>query len=166
MNIYKHGRYLWTGPTVYRPYPRRLESLTICWFNYKGSMHLLLSYLKTLSAGPAGVELTTSRMTARCSTIEPSVRIVYWKTYVSVLIVYWKTCFWVCFSLSYDIILSYSVKNSMDRVSIKTWKDWEVGDVKKRGKLIKSIGEQIVIIYVWKITFSRPGERSLRREPS
>ena len=28
----------------------------------------LLSYLKTLSVGPAGVELTTSRVTARCST--------------------------------------------------------------------------------------------------
>ena len=30
--------------------------------------HFLLSYLKTLSVGPAGVELTTSRVTARCST--------------------------------------------------------------------------------------------------
>ena len=62
-----------TGPTVYRPYPRRLESLTICWFNYK-RQHFLLSYFKTLSTGPAGVELTTSHMTARCSTIKPPVR--------------------------------------------------------------------------------------------
>jgi len=60
-----------TGPTVYRPYPRRLESLTICWFNYKGT---LLSYFKTLSVGPAGVELATSHMTARCSTTDPPVR--------------------------------------------------------------------------------------------
>ena len=30
--------------------------------------HFLLSYLKTLSVGPAGVELTTSRVTARCLT--------------------------------------------------------------------------------------------------
>ena len=43
-----------TGPPVYRPYPRRLESLTICRCNYKGST-FLLTYLKTLSGGPAGV---------------------------------------------------------------------------------------------------------------
>ena len=35
-----------TGPTVYRTYPRRLESLTVCKCYYKGC---------TLSVGPAGV---------------------------------------------------------------------------------------------------------------
>ena len=38
-----------TGPTIYRPYPRRLDSLTIC------RQHFLLSYLKTLSVGPTEV---------------------------------------------------------------------------------------------------------------
>ena len=33
----KHGRYCETGPTVYSPYPKRHESLTICWCNYKGN---------------------------------------------------------------------------------------------------------------------------------
>ena len=45
---------------VYSPYPWRLESLTMCRCN-------LLSYFKTLSDAPAGVELTTSRETVRSS---------------------------------------------------------------------------------------------------
>ena len=43
-----------TGPTVFRPYPRRLESLTVCRCHYKGST-FLVSYFKTLSVGPAAV---------------------------------------------------------------------------------------------------------------
>ena len=47
-----------TGPTVYRPYPRRLESLTICGCNYKGST------FSSVILRPE-VELTTSCMAAR-----------------------------------------------------------------------------------------------------
>ena len=37
-----------TGPTIYRPYPRRLESQTICRCHYKGR-NFLLSYLTLLN---------------------------------------------------------------------------------------------------------------------
>ena len=56
-----------TGPTIYRPYPRRLDSLTICRYHYKGSTFSSIN-LKTLSVGPAGVWTRTSRTGARCST--------------------------------------------------------------------------------------------------
>ena len=42
-----------TGPMVFRPYPRRLESLTICRCHYKGSTFFSV-IVKTLSVGPAG----------------------------------------------------------------------------------------------------------------
>ena len=57
-----------TGHTVYSPYPRRLESLIICGCNYKDSTFSSVILIKTLSVGPPGGELTTSRMAARCST--------------------------------------------------------------------------------------------------
>ena len=71
---YQHSRNCETGPPVYRPYPRRLESLNICRWNYKGST-FLLSYLKTLSVGPVGVSNSrppASQPSAQSS--EPPVR--------------------------------------------------------------------------------------------
>ena len=66
---YQHSRNCETGPPVYRPYPRRLESLTICRWNYKGST-FLLSYFKTLSVGPVGV--SNSRPPASQPGAQPS----------------------------------------------------------------------------------------------
>ena len=37
LDIFKYGRYSETGPKVYSPYPKRLENLTICECNCKGS---------------------------------------------------------------------------------------------------------------------------------
>ena len=55
-----------TGPPVYSSYPRTCKSNHLQMSLQR--QHFLLSYLKTPSDGRAGVELTTSRMAARCST--------------------------------------------------------------------------------------------------
>ena len=71
---YQHSRNCETGPPVYRPFPRRLESLTLCRWNNKGST-FLLSYFKTLTVGPVGVSNSrppTSQPGAQPS--EPPVR--------------------------------------------------------------------------------------------
>ena len=51
---YQHSRNCETGPLTYCPCPRRLESLTICRWNYKGSNFSSL-ILKTQSVGLVGV---------------------------------------------------------------------------------------------------------------
>ena len=63
---YQHSRICETGPSTYRPYPRRLESLTM----KLRRQHFLLSYLKTLSVGPVGV--SNSRPPASLPGAQPS----------------------------------------------------------------------------------------------
>ena len=100
---YQHSRNCETGSPAYRPYRRRLESLTICRWNYKGST-FLLSYLKTLSVGPVGV--SNSRPPASQpgeQPNEPLVRggrsldtfsMVRWKTDTAIVTPYVRRLYW------------------------------------------------------------------------
>ena len=53
-----------TSPTVYSPYPRRLECLTICWYNYKGSTFssVILRPWVLVRSGARTLDLPHSRL--------------------------------------------------------------------------------------------------------
>ena len=59
-----------TGPTVYSPYPRRLESLNYLRMKLQ-RQYFLLSYFKVLSVDPAGVRTRDSpalnQLSHRCA---------------------------------------------------------------------------------------------------
>ena len=55
-----------TGPAVYRPFPRRLESLTICRCHYKGGAFSTIILRPWVLVWP-GFEPATSRTLIRCS---------------------------------------------------------------------------------------------------
>ena len=85
------------GPTLFRRYPR-LENLTVCTWLSLQRQFFLLSYLKTLSSGPAGVEPATFH-----SAVERSPN---WANQASVIIGWWPgggdnlninyASFWLC----------------------------------------------------------------------
>ena len=66
-----------TGPPAYSPYPRRLESLNICWCNYKGSTFYSVILRPWVLVRPESNSRPPSRVTAKCTTTEPPVRGVW-----------------------------------------------------------------------------------------
>ena len=61
----KKGKVLWTGPTVFRPYPRRLESLTVWRCHYKGSTFFSVIFKRPWVLVRPGFEPATSLLEDR-----------------------------------------------------------------------------------------------------
>ena len=77
-----------TGPTVYNPYPRRPERLTICRYNYKGSTFssVILRPRVLVRSGARTLDLPHSRLTRKYShhqkqTEAKNTLTSVWKTY-------------------------------------------------------------------------------------
>ena len=77
----------------------------------------------------------------------------------SILDLLLKISFWANFYSSYYIILSYLVKNSIQRnmnrrgeKRVGAWREKSLSFTKtEKEKWISNIGEQIIVIYIWKI---------------
>jgi len=109
---------LWdTGPTVYSPYPRRLESLTIWWCNYKGSTFSSVILRPWVLVRP---ELNSQppawQPDAQPTDLEPPVRSVLMLLPVGLLSFH---CLWLIMMLFSENKYNYYTRPKLFTISVK-----------------------------------------------
>ena len=109
-----------TGAPAYGPYPRRNESLTICWWNYNWRQHFLLSYLKTQSISPVRRSKNNDILSAAVGSINNilTIKLVLphysrWPSHVSP----WDSTIYFIFHISNTMVF----EKSADRMKLKRW---------------------------------------------